>query len=57
MDLLLGLEQIGNATLKSLDGQRDLLAALKGLRNGLVYGVRIRAPHALVMVFLFGSGT
>uniref|UniRef100_A0A914WG01 Peroxisomal membrane protein 4 n=1 Tax=Plectus sambesii TaxID=2011161 RepID=A0A914WG01_9BILA len=34
-----------------------LLAAIKGLRNGAVYGVRIRAPHALVMVFLFGSGT
>ncbi|KAI1726650.1 peroxisomal membrane protein 4 [Ditylenchus destructor] len=37
--------------------QQEILAALKGLRNGLVYGVRIRAPHALVMVMLFGQGT
>ncbi|WFD00506.1 hypothetical protein MYAM1_003255 [Malassezia yamatoensis] len=35
----------------------DLLAVLKGARNGLVYGTKIRFPHALVMVFLFGSGT
>lgn len=35
---------------------RWLLAALKGLRNGAVYGVRIRLPHALVMTFLFGKG-
>ncbi|EDP42658.1 hypothetical protein MGL_2858 [Malassezia globosa CBS 7966] len=26
-------------------------------RNGLVYGAKIRFPHALVMVTLFGSGT
>ncbi|KAI1733117.1 tim17/Tim22/Tim23/Pmp24 family domain-containing protein [Ditylenchus destructor] len=36
---------------------QEIFAALKGLRNGLVYGVRIRAPHALVMVMLFGQGT
>jgi len=33
-----------------------VLASLKGWRNGLVYGVKIRAPHALVMTFLFGKG-
>jgi len=33
-----------------------LLASVKGLRNGLVYGVKVRAPHALVMTFLFGNG-
>lgn len=33
-----------------------LFAALKGLRNGAVYGARIRFPHALVMAFLFGNG-
>ncbi|XP_076427063.1 peroxisomal membrane protein 4 isoform X3 [Peromyscus maniculatus bairdii] len=33
-----------------------VLAILKGLRNGAVYGVKIRAPHALVMTFLFRSG-
>ncbi|XP_799176.1 peroxisomal membrane protein 4 [Strongylocentrotus purpuratus] len=35
----------------------DVLSILKGLRNGAVYGVKIRAPHALVMTFLFGSGS
>ncbi|KAF8542967.1 Tim17/Tim22/Tim23/Pmp24 family-domain-containing protein, partial [Trichophaea hybrida] len=35
----------------------DLLALLKGARNGLVYGTKIRFPHALVMVLLFRSGT
>ena len=35
---------------------RPYLAILKGLRNGLVYGVKIRAPHAFVMTFLFRSG-
>ncbi|KAF6089094.1 peroxisomal membrane protein 4 [Phyllostomus discolor] len=33
------------------------LAALKGFRNGAVYGAKIRAPHALVMTFLFRSGS
>uniref|UniRef100_A0A8C6G6Z4 Peroxisomal membrane protein 4 n=1 Tax=Mus spicilegus TaxID=10103 RepID=A0A8C6G6Z4_MUSSI len=32
------------------------LAVIKGFRNGAVYGVKIRAPHALVMTFLFRSG-
>ncbi|KAL7421991.1 hypothetical protein Q5752_003763 [Cryptotrichosporon argae] len=31
----------------------DALAVLKGARNGLVYGVKIRFPHALVMTLLF----
>ncbi|KAF3919814.1 hypothetical protein ABW20_dc0109631 [Dactylellina cionopaga] len=35
----------------------DILALLKGLRNGLVYGTKVRFPHALVMIFLFRSGT
>lgn len=35
----------------------DVLAIVKGARNGLVYGAKIRFPHALVMVTLFGSGT
>jgi peroxisomal membrane protein 4 len=30
---------------------------LKAIRNGIVYGAKIRFPHALVMVFLFRSGT
>ncbi|XP_043837015.1 peroxisomal membrane protein 4 isoform X2 [Dromiciops gliroides] len=32
------------------------LAVLKGFRNGAVYGAKIRAPHALVMTFLFRRG-
>ena len=34
-----------------------ILSIIKGARNGLVYGAKIRFPHALVMVTLFGSGT
>lgn len=33
------------------------LVLLKAIRNGLVYGVKVRFPHALVMIFLFRSGT
>ncbi|GAA6000998.1 mitochondrial 37S ribosomal protein mS29 RSM23 [Rhodotorula paludigena] len=35
----------------------DVLAILKGARNGLVYGARVRAPHALVMTLVFHSGS
>ncbi|GAC97841.1 potential peroxisomal protein Pmp4 [Pseudozyma hubeiensis SY62] len=35
----------------------DLFTILKGFRNGVVYGAKIRFPHALVMTFLFGRGT
>jgi peroxisomal membrane protein 4 len=34
-----------------------LLAILKSARNGAVYGAKVRFPHALVMVFLFRSGS
>ncbi|KAF8078343.1 Tim17/Tim22/Tim23/Pmp24 family-domain-containing protein [Lyophyllum atratum] len=34
----------------------DYLAILKGARNGLVYGAKVRFPHALVMSVLFGRG-
>ncbi|KAJ8359219.1 hypothetical protein SKAU_G00157440 [Synaphobranchus kaupii] len=34
-----------------------VLAIIKGFRNGAVYGAKIRAPHALVMTFLFKSGS
>uniref|UniRef100_A0A8C1ZVR4 Wu:fe02h09 n=1 Tax=Cyprinus carpio TaxID=7962 RepID=A0A8C1ZVR4_CYPCA len=33
------------------------LAVVKGFRNGAVYGAKIRAPNALVMTFLFRSGS
>ncbi|KTF72577.1 hypothetical protein cypCar_00045399 [Cyprinus carpio] len=35
---------------------KSALAVVKGFRNGAVYGAKIRAPHALVMTFLFRSG-
>ncbi|KAH6630803.1 putative peroxisomal membrane protein [Chaetomium sp. MPI-SDFR-AT-0129] len=35
----------------------DLLAILKGARNGAVHGTKVRFPHALVMIMLFRSGT
>ncbi|KAG8950202.1 hypothetical protein FRC04_007836 [Tulasnella sp. 424] len=35
----------------------DYLAILKGARNGLVYGAKVRFPHALVMAVLFGRGS
>ena len=34
----------------------DFLAILKGARNGFVYGVKVRFPHALIMAILFGRG-
>ncbi|KAI6153379.1 Tim17/Tim22/Tim23/Pmp24 family-domain-containing protein [Pisolithus tinctorius] len=34
----------------------DYLAILKGARNGFIYGVKVRFPHALVMSVLFGRG-
>ncbi|KAL1929689.1 hypothetical protein VTP01DRAFT_1827 [Rhizomucor pusillus] len=35
----------------------DALTVVKGFRNGVVYGARIRFPHALVMAILFKSGS
>ncbi|KAI9819525.1 MAG: hypothetical protein M1827_006974 [Pycnora praestabilis] len=35
----------------------DILAIAKAARSGAVYGAKVRFPHALVMVFLFRSGS
>lgn len=35
---------------------KELLTIIKGFRNGIVYGAKIRFPHALVMTFLFRYG-
>lgn len=35
----------------------DVLTLVKGIRNGIVYGSKVRFPHALVMIFLFRSGS
>ncbi|KAI7869433.1 peroxisomal membrane protein 4-like protein [Spinellus fusiger] len=41
-----------------LDPQyHDVLTILKGARNGIVYGAKVRFPHALVMTFMFKSGS
>ena len=33
------------------------LTLVKAVRNGAVYGAKVRFPHALVMTLLFRSGT
>jgi len=35
----------------------DIFMLVKAVRNGIVYGTKVRFPHALVMIFLFRSGT
>ncbi|KAJ2847087.1 hypothetical protein IWW36_004030, partial [Coemansia brasiliensis] len=35
----------------------DVLSLVKGFRNGVVYGSKIRFPHALVMTLLFRTGS
>ncbi|KAK9353773.1 Tim17/Tim22/Tim23/Pmp24 family-domain-containing protein [Lipomyces doorenjongii] len=35
----------------------DVLGILKGLRNGAIYGSKVRFAHALVMTFLFRNGS
>ncbi|KAL4623624.1 peroxisomal membrane protein 4 [Arapaima gigas] len=44
-------------TLLRQEKYKAALAVVKGLRNGAVYGAKIRAPHALVMTFLFKNGS
>ncbi|OQE23248.1 hypothetical protein PENSTE_c009G09285 [Penicillium steckii] len=36
---------------------QPILSLFKGARNGIVYGSKVRFPHALVMILLFRSGT
>ncbi|XP_025088120.1 peroxisomal membrane protein 4-like [Pomacea canaliculata] len=42
-----------NALLATPGRLSQLLAVIKGFRNGAVYGVKVRFPHALVMTLLF----
>jgi hypothetical protein len=37
----------------SSPANHDLLSVVKGARNGIVYGCKVRFPHALVMAALF----
>lgn len=48
--------QAVNALLASGE-HKEILSVIKGFRNGVVYGAKIRFPHALVMTFLFRSGS
>eukprot|EP01084_Bolivina_argentea_P107763 192647_1 len=34
----------------------DVLSVMRGFRNGFIYGIRIRLPHAFVMTLLFNRG-
>lgn len=47
-----------DAVNKVLELQRykEIFALLKGIRNGIVYGIKVRFPHALVMTLLFKRG-
>ncbi|XP_021345783.1 peroxisomal membrane protein 4-like [Mizuhopecten yessoensis] len=36
---------------------QPLLSVIKGLRNGAVYGAKVRLPHSLVMTLLFKRGS
>ncbi|KAG0065065.1 hypothetical protein BGZ89_008629, partial [Linnemannia elongata] len=49
------MDSIKNATTQFIltPEYHDLLSIVKGFRNGLVYGAKIRFPHALVMTLLF----
>lgn len=42
-----------------MDGEAQFaaLSVLRGIRNGLFYGTKIRMPHALVMTLLFRPGS
>jgi len=53
------LERIKNALNEIILNPKyaDFLAVVKAARNGAVYGAKVRFPHALVMIFLFRSGT
>ena len=42
---------------RQADGVGYRLCAVAGARNGLVYGAKVRFPHALVMAILFGRGS
>ena len=43
--------------LQGEDGYSYILAVLRGFRQGIVYGAKIRFPHALVMTMVFRDGS
>jgi len=53
--LSLTLEQAFSHTCKGVCPHSScLLAVVRSFRQGLVYGTKVRFPHALVMTFMFG---
>jgi len=52
MSALAAIEQQLNQLLLN-PAYHDILAILKGARNGIVYGVKVRFPHALIMSLIF----
>lgn len=46
-----------NGILANPGPYKPVLAVIKGFRNGIVYGTKIRAPHSFVMTFLFRDGS
>ncbi len=44
-------------TLINVPDYHFLFSLLKGFRNGIVYGCKVRFPHSLVMTTLFKDGT
>ncbi|OLL26497.1 Peroxisomal membrane protein 4 [Neolecta irregularis DAH-3] len=57
--IIMLLEHLRESLLKFLldPKNRPFLAVVKGLRNGLVYGTKIRFSHAAVMAMLFKTGS
>ena len=42
-------------TKKTPSLQDDILSIIRGFRNGFIYGIKIRLPHAFVMTLIFAS--
>lgn len=55
-DSLSALNMSGLQAVLTNPAYHDYLGVLKGARNGFVYGVKVRFPHALIMAILFGRG-
>jgi len=57
MDNLKALQQYVEREIILNPDYHQPLVLLKAIRNGAVYGTKVRFPHAMVMIFLFRSGT
>ena len=50
------MEQAKTVVKNCCPHEHCLMAALRGARQGLYYGARIRFAHSIVMQLLFGTG-